>query len=301
MAMDPGTAMVIGSMISGIGSFFGGNKAADAARRQAEMQNQANERRYYYDNQMWDMKRSQLITDRNHTVDTIEAQARNEGRRAQWQDAVNIQKYGYDMMIRNREQRSLNQQYLRSDMIYGEQLTMNALSARAGKQNELRKYQEIQAEGSFDQQEASLDAIITEGKLRARGQNGRSLGKAKQATLADYGRQMALLNESLSGAGRNTRAVLQEIARDKSSADLAAFAQKMLDPGVLPEPLVPFATPMSEYVFPRVYNEDFDFGPRPVYGAMADPNAAASAVWGQTISSIAGTVGGSFMSYGLKN
>ena len=250
---------------------------------------------------MWDMKRSQLYADRNHTVNTIEAQARNEGRRAQWQDAVNLQKYNYDMMIRNREQRSLNQQYLRSDQIFNQQLTLNALSAMSGRADEYRKFQEINAEASFDQQEAEIQGLLTEGKLRARGVNGRSITKAGQATLADQGRQMALLNESLAGAGRNTKAVLQEIARDKTSADLAAFAQKMLDPGVLPEPIIPYATPMAEYVYPREWEEDYDFGPRPVLGAVASPSAAASAVWGQTISGIAGTVGSSFISYGLNN
>ena len=36
----------------------------------------------------------------------------------------------------------------------------------------------------------------------------------------------------------------------------------------------------------------FDFGPRPVLGAMADPSAAASAAWGGAISSIGSQVGG---------
>ena len=297
---DP-TSMIIGAGISVLGSMFGGSKAANAAREQARLQNEAAQRRLIYDEEMWDMKRSQLYADRNHTVNTIEAQARNEGRRAQWQDAVNLQKYNYDMMIRNREQRSLNQQYLRSDQIFNQQLTLNALSAMSGRADEYRKFQEINAEASFDQQEAEIQGLLTEGKLRARGVNGRSITKAGQATLADQGRQMALLNESLAGAGRNTKAVLQEIARDKTSADLAAFAQKMLDPGVLPEPIIPYATPMAEYVYPREWEEDYDFGPRPVLGAVASPSAAASAVWGQTISGIAGTVGGSFLSYGLNN
>ena len=194
------------------------------------------------------------------------------------------------MKIRNREQRSLNQQYLRSDDIYNKQLTLNALSARSGKADELRKYQELQTEARFTKQEAQLEALRTEGKLRARGQNGRSITKASQATLADYGRQISMLNESMSSAGRNSRAVLQEIAQDKKSADLAAWAQKMLDPGVLPDPLVPFATPMAEYLYPREIGE-YDAGPKPVLGGYTSPSAAASQAWGSAISGIAGTVG----------
>jgi hypothetical protein len=74
----------------------------------------------------------------------------------------------------------------------------------------------------------------------------------------------------------------------------------MLDPGVLPEPIKPFATPMAEYLYPREI-QDFDFGPEPVKGAMASPSAAANRVWGQTISSVAGTVGSGIMSASGEN
>ena len=122
------------------------------------------------------------------------------------------------------------------------------------------------------------------------GQNGRSVTKTTQATLADYGRQLAMLEESMSSAGRNTKAILAEIAQDKTSADLAAWAQKMLDPGVLPEPIVPFATPMAQMQYPREFVEG-DFGPQPVLGGYTSPSAAANQVWGSTISGIAGIAG----------
>ena len=41
---------------------------------------------------------------------------------------------------------------------------------------------------------------------------------------------------------------------------------------------------------PRALGQ-FDFGPKPIMGLMQDPNAAASAVWGNTIASIGGQVG----------
>ena len=115
--------------------------------------------------------------------------------------------------------------------------------------------------------------------------------------MADYGRQVAMINESLESAGRNTRAVLKEIKRDKFSADLAAYAQKMLHPGELPEPIVPFATPMAEFMYPREVLEA-DYGPAPVLGATMSPSAAHSQVWGTGIAGIAGqalSIGSSFI------
>ena len=295
VTFDP-TGLIIGTGVSILGSIFGGNKAASAARQQAELQNQATERRYEYDTQMWDMKREQLINERDHAVKTIQIQAGNESKSAAFTDAVNLQRYNRDLQIRNAEQKSLNEQFIRSDDIYNKQLTLNALAAKAGREDEYRKLQEIHAEATFDRQEAIIQQLQTEGKLRARGMDGRAIQKGAQVTLADLGNQIALFNESLSSAGRNTRAVLEEIARDKASADLAAYAQKMLDPGILPDVIVPFATPMADFLYPREFTEA-DFGPQPVRGAMASPSAAASRVWGETISGIAGTLGGAFNTY----
>ena len=70
----------------------------------------------------------------------------------------------------------------------------------------------------------------------------------------------------------------------------------MLDPGILPMPISPLPVPQATFLYPRVY-EDYDFGPKPVLGAMASPGAAASAAWASSISGIAGTIGGAFNTY----
>ena len=104
-----------------------------------------------------------------------------------------------------------------------------------------------------------------------------------------------MLNATGDSNERNARAALNEIIRDKTSADLTAFASKMLDPGVLPDPIKQEALPAPEFTLPRLLNE-FDFGPQPVKGAMASPGAAASMAWGQAIQGIASTVGGAVAS-----
>ena len=99
-----------------------------------------------------------------------------------------------------------------------------------------------------------------------------------------------MLDATDESAGRNTRAVLDEIIRDKTSADLTAYASKMLDPGVLPDPIKAQAIPVAEFQLPRAFS-DFDFGPQPILGAMASPGAAAAGAWGQAMQGIAGSVG----------
>ena len=286
-----------GAAVSAIGSFIGGRKAADAAKKQARAANEAAKRRLQYDTSAWLMGRDKLMASRDHAASQVSAQARNEGRLAAFKDASNLQRYNYDLMIRNMEQGSLDNQYIRSDDIYNQQVTLNEISAAAGVSDEYRKLEEIRTESSFDSNEVIRKQMIAEGKMRTMSASGRSAEKGVQSTLADYSRQLMMIDESTDAAGRNARAIFEEIARDKSSADLAAYAQKMLDPGVLPMPLVPLATPMSEFVMPREL-EAFDFGPAPVMGATVNVGAAADAVWGQTISSIAGAVGSAASSYG---
>ena len=133
--------------------------------------------------------------------------------------------------------------------------------------------------------------------MRARGQSGRSVDKATQAAAFDYGQKVEMLNLSIANAERNSRSVLDEIRRDRTAADLSAYAAKMLDPGVLPYPIEPMPTPTSEFILPAELQE-YDFGPAPVAGAYASASAAANRVWGTTISSIAGSLGGMIGKFG---
>ena len=289
------TAAVISSGVSVVGGIIGGNQAANAAAAQADKQNEAAIRQYGYDTKKWELDKEMIKQNRNHAMEEIRIKARNENRVAAYRAATNKAQYDYQLKIRNREQASNVAQFERSEAIYQEQLGLNERSELIARDNEYRQLEEIHTEQAFDKNAAFLDSLVAEGKLRARGVTGRSAMKGYQVTAADFGRQMSQLNEAFSSAGRNTRAVLQEIANDRASADLAANAQRMLDPGVLPKPLQPILTPRTEWVMPRALGE-FDFGPKPVIGAMADPSAAAGRVWGSTISSIAGSLGNAWSS-----
>tara|TARA_R100001082_G_scaffold96931_1_gene64649 strand:+ start:1080 stop:2033 length:954 start_codon:yes stop_codon:yes gene_type:complete len=292
VAVGGATAVAIGA---GLGASIGGQvhasgQAAEAAREQARLSNEAVDRQWAYDMDLWDMTKERITDDRQYALEEIRTKAKNERTLAEYRDATNLANYGYQLQIRNREQESLNNQYLRSTNIYGLQTTLNADTARDAREDELRKLQEINAESSFQLQEMRIEQMQAEGTLRARGVTGRSAVKAQQASVADLGRQMAMMDESLASAGRNTKAVLRDIQRDKISADLTAYANRMLDPGVLPDVVAPFQTPLAEYLDPRELT-DADFGPQPVSGARVSASAASQRAWASGISGIAGTIG----------
>ena len=280
----------IGAGVSIIGGIIGGNKASDAAKDQIKAQNEAIDKQYKYDLKLYALNQDKIEADRAQAVENILIQAENEGRRADYQDAANLRNYQYQLQIRNREQESLDQQYLKSNLLYESQISLNRQAEQTAQDNEYRKLEDIQAEAAFDTQEANIKQLVAEGKFRARGMKGGSADKAAQVTYADLGRVLTQINESEENAGRMARSMLQEISQDRISADLAAFAQKMLPPGILPEPLVPLATPRSTFQLPREIGK-FDFGPKPIKGAYASPSAAANQVWGSVIPSIASSVG----------
>ena len=282
---------LVGGAISVAGSIIGGNKAASAARQQANMQNEAAARQLEYDTKAWEMGALQANAKRDHLIEEIEIKKRNENRVANWKDATNLQQYNYDMQIRNREQTSLNQQFLKSNKIYYDQLGYNRLERDASDDDAIRELEDTRVEAAFEAEKINIDALIAEGEARARSGTGRSANKMSQVMQAVPGLELAALSAKLTSDERNSRSILLENTREHLAADLSAESQRMLPPGTLPSPVIPFATPVAEFQMPRQF-EEFDFGPRPVMGAMASPSAAANAVWGSTISGIAQTVGG---------
>ena len=283
--MPFGAIMAGVSLVSG---YLGAKKSAKAAKKQANLQNEATERQFEYDNKMYDMTVDQMKAKHAFAVKETALKRKNDRNVANYQDAINAQNYQNQLMIRNREQASLEAQFAKSEELYALQTGYNERAADLAARNETRKLDEIYAEGAFNAQEQRLKNLQTEGQIRALGQSGVSVGKSHQAVLANFGQQIAALNAGLASAGENTRAALEEIKNDKFSADLAAWAEKMLDPGELPMPLEPLATPQATFMYPRVY-QDYDFGPEPIQGAMISPSSAAAQVWGSSLTSLAGT------------
>ena len=295
------TALAIGAIGSGaVGAMIGGgigaahmsagNAQAQAARKAANAANDATERQYYYDIEAWEMNKERLKQQHDYTTQSIQTKARNEERLAQYQDQLAQNRYNYDLMIRDHEQQSLDAQFLKSNELYDAQTHLNTRTAQDARQAEIEKFQELQIEAAFQNDELLTETLITQGQVSARGIEGRSAGKIAQTILAQKGRKQAMIAESVMSGARNTRAVLKEIAKDKEAADMAAFATKMLDPGVLPEPLEPIPTPRADFIYPQA-PEAYDFGPRPILGAMQSLSAASDLGWATTIGGIANTAG----------
>ena len=298
MHLTPGAGIAIGAAIGAVGSIIGGSQAASAGRKAAKAQNEAVQRQYEYDIQAWNMGKDKLRADWEAAREGIAVAERNEHTIAAFHDATNSQRYNHDVMIRNREQESLNEQYVRSHDIYLRQRALNQWTQEDAQNQEIHKYQEAHAEAAFENQELILKNLLARSTARAvPGRAGRSALKTEGSYIAERGRAQEIMAQSLVTGELDLESMLAELSKDKYGADLAAFAQKMLHPGTLPEIIKPMKTPVAEFLYPRPLAE-YDYGPQPVHGAFASGAAASQMAWAGAIQGVAGAVGGAFSAYG---
>lgn len=277
-----GVVAVGASIIGGIANKRAADKATNA-------QNAAQARADAYNREAYELGKEKLRADHAHMKETIDLKKRNEQRTGQYLDNVNNAKWNYDLQIRNAEQASNQQQFVKSEQLYNQHVSLNEQSAVNAIDQEMIRMEEMRNEFAFENHDLEIEALVKSGQIIARGGSGRSAAKAVQSELAAYGRGEAIMEESFLSGTRSVHSALKEIATDKRSANLSAFANKMLAPGQLPIPPKPFKTPVAEFHYPRDI-QNFDFGPEPVGGYMAPSTGWLS--FASTVSSgVAGVAG----------
>lgn len=279
--------MILPVLIGAGVALYGAKKSSDAAKSAQQSRNDATNAQYKYDTEAWQMQKDAAIAKRDYAVREVEMKAEAEGRLAAYKDATAARQYNYNLQIRNQQQDTNDRMFQKSEDIYSFQTSLNSMNEKAARMDERRQLKEIEAENRYEKNEVFLDALLAEGAIRARGVTGRSADKARSVSTLKAGVALTQLSDSLENATVASNSALRAIGRERSIADLNAYASKMLDPGELPMPIAPLATPQAQFMYPRVF-QDYDFGPQPIQGAMISPSAAAAQVWGTSIGSLAG-------------
>ena len=281
---------IFGKIFGAVTSIFGAKKSADSAAAAAQMQNKAIEATYKYDVKKWNMDKKAAKAKHAFYIKQLKQNAKNEKALAKYKDKTNLQNYNYLVEQIDLQQDLNDKAYKKSNDIYKEQLKINALEEDEALNNQHRALEEIRTENRYEQMDAQLDSLVLEGQIAALGQTGNTAAKRISANTLQAGTKLTLLDLSLQNATVASQAAMRGIRNARTVADLNAEAAKMLDPGTLPKPPKPIATPTAAYVFPKAL-KDYDFGPKPIKGAKASPSAAAAGAWGAGIQGIAGSVG----------
>jgi hypothetical protein len=235
-------AAIIGGVLTAgsIGLNIAGGASKDAAAREAvarqhksdmrnwRYQNREQKRRYKYDKEGLDILKGNTETE------------------LLYKEGLANREYGYQLAIQGYEQRNAERQWAQSEKNYKQQLSFNNLAAARAYEAESRRFEEIKIGQAFQSQDMMVESLQEEGKA-ALTQAGRSGRKAVQSSLASYGRNVAILDESLRSAQKQHVTNLQKVDLEKLGADLAAEAARMIKPERLPEIPPPLALPRPKY------------------------------------------------------
>lgn len=217
---------------------FGKSSQEKAAEKNIKLQNEYNDKRYRFD-------KRQTKRQNRYNRKTVEIERENERVFREFGDAQRNQEYQDLLKIRNFEYGQQVRQYNESERIYGMQRGFNAQAEIQAKEAENRRYQEILTGMSFEQQDMLVQMLQQEGQAQARVGPGRSAAKVIGSNLAAYGRNQAVMAESLLSATKENAISNRQISMDRYGADLAAQSRRMLQPMRAPDPMAPLKLPQA--------------------------------------------------------
>lgn len=257
--------MVLGAIL-GIGSaIFGGLSAASQNNNQQQQINN----QYNYDQAQYNFNWEQQLRNFQYLSQDTRLQQSNNLQQASYLNATNQRDYAYSLAIRNYDYQNQVRQFKESERIYGLQLGFNNQAQKIAYEAENRRFQEIVTGMAFEQQDMLVKMLQEEGSLEAMGVSGRSAGKALASAMASYGRNQAIMAESLVSARKESKVSRRQIATEKYGADLAAQSRRMLKPLKAPAPFAPLAVPVAQIQMPLSPVR----GPEPIRGTNTSGGA----------------------------
>ena len=232
------TAAVISAAASIGQGIFGAKKASDQNKRAQAAKDQQ---------QQLLNKQAKLQNDYNK--EKFEADKENYQKIAEYNFQTAVKKWQYDMTIRALQEKSDAQQYLMNVENSQKQLTFNEIADQQGKSREQLILNDARAEDAFERQDLLVAQLQAQGKARL-GQAGRSMAKRVQSSEAQIGRDLAVLDASLTGEVKASNLRMFDISMGKFAADARVEAARMLRPSRLPDIPAPTKPPEPTWVEP---------------------------------------------------
>lgn len=234
-------ALALGG-ISAISSIFGGVSAS----KQAADQN-AQAQRAYEEQKRLAQEAADKTNEYNKRVFEVDKQNYYNTRAYEWETAV--RSWQYNQSIQDYNYLQAVKQYGKSVENTRDQLTYNSIAAMQAYESEQAALNEILTEDRFSRQDMLVQQLQAQGKA-ALGQAGRSRAKTLQASIADMGRNAAVMDASLSSSFEQTQRNMFDISMRRYGTDLATKASMMIKPESVPELLKPTQAPERVFIEP---------------------------------------------------
>jgi hypothetical protein len=268
--------LILGSIGMGVlGAVTGASSQNEARRLEQERIN----KQYKYDKKLDRFTWRQTKRDYNYRLKDVQNQRENNESNLQYLEETARRNYQYDLQIRDFDYKNQLRQYKESERIYGLQRGANAQAAALARQSEENRYNEIMKGMAFEQQDMLVKMLQEEGQSIARGVSGRSASKQIASVIAGYGRNQAILEESVLSASRDSAMAMRQIEQERYQADLNADSRRMLQPLKAPAPMAPLAMPRPNLLDPLRPRR----GPRPIKGTNTVQGASTVSIAGNVI------------------
>jgi hypothetical protein len=228
----------VSAVASIAGGIFGSSQAAsqNAQAREAERRQQ-------------ELLNKQAKLQNEYNKEKFEADKENYYKQAEYNYQTALQKWQYDMTIRTLQEKVDAQKYLMNVENSQKQLTFNDVSEQQSQTRNQLALNDAKAEYAFNRQDLLVAQLQAAGKARL-GQAGGSMTKRVQSAEAQIGRDLAVLDASLTGEIKQSHLESFDISLGKYAADARVDAARMLRPERLPDIPTPQKPPEPTWVEP---------------------------------------------------
>lgn len=230
------------ALVGAATSIFGGIKGSQDASAQNDRAEEAQRKQQALLNEQ-----AKLQNDYNKKK--FEADRENYRKQAEYNYQTALQKWQYDMTIRTLQEKVDAQKYLMNVENSQKQLTFNDVAEQQGQTRNQLALNDAVSEYSFNRQDLLVAQLQAAGKARL-GQAGGSMTKRVQSADAQIGRDLAVLDASLTGEIKQSHLESFDISLGKYSADARVDAARMLRPERLPDIPTPQKPPEPTWVEP---------------------------------------------------
>lgn len=214
-----------------------------AAQRSADRQNEYNKRVHEADKENYTRQRAY-----------------------EWETAV--KSWQYQSEIQDFQYLQAARQYLGSVENTEQQLVYNSIAARQAQESEQASLNEIMVQDAFQREGMLIESLQREGQASLQ-QAGGSRTKAIQSTVADLGRNSAILRASLISAGQQSERNMRDIELSRYADDIRAKAAMMIKPERLSDIPAPIVPPERIFVEPMLATADYI--PAPIQQSVVAP------------------------------
>jgi len=257
MPVFAGIMAGIGALAS-IGSGIAGASQASSQNAQAQQNYEAQKRAAE--------KQAQQTNEYNRRV--FEADKENYRRQREYEWTTAVKSWQYNSEIQDYQYAQTAKQYLSSVENTQQQLTYNSVAAQQASEQEQASLAEILNSDAFQREGMIIERLQNEGRA-ALLQAGGSRSKALQSTIAEQGRNAAILSASLMSAGMQSQRNMRDIEMGRYADDLKARNAMMIKPERLPDIPQPIKPP--ERVFVEPMQATAGFIPAPMQQSIFAP------------------------------